>query len=99
MGVSMSDSQQVTYQVEPEDSKGFPTSDTLTWSADDGGAVVTATVSDDTLSATYVAVAPGQANITVTDGTLSAGDAITVTAGPAASLVLTAGAPEDVPAP
>jgi hypothetical protein len=42
----------------------------------------------------FAAVAPGSATITVTDGTLSASDLITVTAGAAASLVLTPGTPE-----
>ena len=99
MAVSMSDTQEVTYTVEPEDSKGIPVSDTLTWSSDDNGAVVTLTPSADSLSCLFAAVAPGTANISVTDGTLSATDAITVTAGPVASLVLTPGAPVDEPAP
>ena len=95
MSVSMSDSQQVSYTVEPEDSKGFQVSDSLTWSEDSAGAVVAMTVAADGLSAEFVAVAPGAASISVTDGTLSGSDLITVTAGPVASLVLTAGTPED----
>ena len=93
MSVTMTDSQEVTYTVEPEDSKGIAVSDTLTWSSDDGGAFVTLTPSADTLSCLFAAVAPGTANISVTDGTLSDTDVITVTAGPVASLVLTAGTP------
>ena len=93
MSVTMTDSQAVTYACEPEDSKGQPVSDTLTWSSDDNGAVVTLTPSDDTLSCVFAAVAPGTANISVSDGTLSGIDVITVTAGPVASLVLTPGTP------
>ena len=98
VSVTMTDSQQVTYTVEPEDSKGFAVSDTITWSSDDAGAVLTVTVSDDGLSATFAAVAPGTATISATDGTLSASDLITVTAGGVASLVLTPGTPADEPA-
>jgi hypothetical protein len=99
MSVSMTDSQEVSYTVEPEDSRGVAVSDTLTWSSDDGGAVVTLTPSADTLSCVFAAVAPGTANISVTDGTLSGTDVITVTAGAVASLVLTPGTPSDEPAP
>ena len=98
MSVTMTDSQEVTYTCEPEDSKGIEVSDTLTWSSDDGGAVLTVTPSADTLSCVFAAVAPGSATITVTDGTLSGTDLITVTAGPVASLVLTPGTPTDEPA-
>lgn len=98
MSVSMTDAQEVTYTCEPEDSKGVQVSDTLTWSSDDGGAVVTLTPSDDTLSCVFAAVAPGTANISVTDGTLNGVDVITVTPGGVASLVLTPGTPVDEPA-
>lgn len=93
MSVTMTDSDQVTYVVAPEDSKGVAVADTLTWSSDDNGAVVTLTPSADTLSCVFAAVDPGTANISVTDGTLSAADSIVVTAGAAASLVLTPGTP------
>jgi hypothetical protein len=93
MSVTMTDSEEVTYACEPEDSKGVAVSDTLTWSSDDGGAVLTLTPSEDTLSCLFAAVAPGTANISVTDGTLSGTDVITVTAGPVATLVLTPGTP------
>jgi hypothetical protein len=95
MSVTMTDVQQVSYAVEPEDSKGFQVADTLTWSSDDGGAVLTVTPADDGLSAVFAAVAPGSATISVTDGTLSASDLITVTPGAVASLVLTPGAVTD----
>ena len=45
----------------------------------------------------FTAVAPGTANISVTDGTLTASDLITVTAGAVASLVLTPGDVTDDP--
>lgn len=93
MSVTMTDSQEVSYAVLAEDSKGAPVADTLTWTADDKGAVVTVTPSADGSSCVYAAVAPGTATITVTDGTLSASDLITVTAGAVASLVLTPGTP------
>jgi len=99
MSVTMTDSQQVSYSVQAEDSKGQAVSDTLTWSSDDNGAVVTLTPSADTLSCVFAAVAPGTANISVTDGNLSDVDVITVTAGAAATLVLTPGTPTDEPAP
>ena len=99
MAVTLTDTQQVSYSVEAEDSKGQAVSDTLTWSSDDGGAVVTVTPSADGTSCVFAAVDPGTANISVTDGTLSAVDVITVTAGSVASLVLTPGTPSDEPAP
>lgn len=99
MSVSMSDTQEVTYAVEAEDSKGFQVADTLTWSSDDAGAVVTVTPAADGMSCVFAAVAPGTATISVTDGTLSASDLITVTPGAVASLVLTPGAVTDQPAP
>ena len=98
MAVTMSDTQQVSYSVQAEDSKSQAVGDTLTWSSDDAGAVVTVTPSADTLSCVFAAVDPGTANITVTDGTLSATDVITVDAGAVASLVLTPGTPTDEPA-
>ncbi|HEX3962159.1 MAG TPA: hypothetical protein VHZ03_36945 [Trebonia sp.] len=93
MSVTMTDDQEVSYSVQAEDDKGAPVSDTLTWSADDNGAVVTVTPAADGMSCVYAAVAPGTATVSVTDGTLSASDLITVTAGAAASLVLTPGTP------
>jgi hypothetical protein len=93
MSVTMTDDQEVTYSVQAQDDKGNAVGDTLTWSSDDAGAVVTLTPSADTLSCLFASVNPGTANISVTDGTLSAADSIVVTAGAAASLVLTPGTP------
>lgn len=94
MAVTLTDTEEVSYAVEAEDSKGFPVADTLTWSESSDGAVVALTASADGTSAEFVAVAPGTSTITVTDGTLTASDVITVTAGAVASLVLTPGAVE-----
>jgi hypothetical protein len=99
MSVTMSDTQEVSYAVEPEDSKGAQVADTLTWSESSAGAVVAVTPSADGLSAVFAAVAPGTSTITVTDGTLSGTDLITVVPGAVASLVLTPGTPTDEPAP
>jgi hypothetical protein len=95
----MSDTQEVTYAVEAEDSRGFQVADTLTWSESSGGAVVTATPSADGTSCLFTSVAPGTSTVSVTDGTLSASDIITVTPGGVASLVLTPGAVTDQPTP
>jgi hypothetical protein len=97
MAVTLTDTQQVSYSCEADDSKGQPVADTLTWSSDDAGAVVTVTPSADGTSCVFAAVAPGTANISVTDGTLSAVDVITVTPGAVASLVLTPGEITDEP--
>lgn len=99
MSVQMNDDQQVTYSVAAKDDKGFDVSDAITWSADDGGAVLTVTTAPDSMSATFAAVAPGTATVTASDGTLSASDLITVTPGDVASLVLNPGAVEAQPAP
>jgi len=97
MSVTLSDTQQISYSVEATDSKGQAVSDTLTWSSDDAGAVLTVTPSADGTSCVFAAVDPGSATITVTDGTLTASDLVTVTAGAVASLVLTPGAISDEP--
>jgi hypothetical protein len=95
--VQLTDTQQVTLSVEPEDSKGQPTSDTLTWSSSDG-TVIALQPSADTLSCLCVAGVPGAGIVvTVTDGVLSASDNFDVVAGAAASLVITEGTPEDQP--
>jgi hypothetical protein len=88
MAVTITDTQIADYsgQVAEKDTKGFPVSDALTWAEDSAGAVVSGDG-----AGKFTAVAPGTANITVSDGTLTASDAITVDAGAAASLLL--GAP------
>ena len=97
--VQLTDTQQVTLTVEPEDSKQQPTSDTLTWTSADS-TVVSLVPSADTLSCLCVAGNPGAGVVvTVTDGTLSASESFDVVAGAAAALVITAGTPEAQPAP
>ena len=89
MAVTLLDTQQATYPAPSEDdSKGFPVSgDTITITEDSAGAVVALTVNPDG-SATFAAVAPGSAQASWTDGTLSFVDTITVTTGAVASLVV-----------
>ena len=86
MPVTITDTQIATYSVTETDSKNFPVTDPIVWTEDSNGAVV----SGDGAGG-FTAVAPGVANITATDGTLFAVDAITVDPGAAAQLVL--GAP------
>ena len=70
----------------PSDSKGFPTSDTLTWSSADD-TVVSLQPSADTLSCLVVAGVPGLGVVvTVTDGTISATDSFDVVPGGVATL-------------
>ena len=83
MAVTITDTQVATYSVNETDSKGFPVSDPIVWSEDSAGAVVT---SDG--AGGFTAVAPGTANITATDGSLSASDAVTVDNSAPTSLVL-----------
>jgi hypothetical protein len=98
MAVTMKDTDQATYPAPSEsDSKGFPvTGDVITIAEDSAGAVVSQ-VSNPDGSVTFVAVAPGSANVSWTDGVLSFADAINVTAGDAATLVV--GAPVIEPQP
>lgn len=89
MALTLTDTQQATYPAASEtDSKGFPvTGDTITVAEDSGGAVVAKTENADG-SVTFTAVAPGAAQVSWTDGTLSFADTINVTAGAAATLVV-----------
>ncbi len=89
MAVTLTDTQQAAYPAPSEtDSKGFPvTGDTITIAEDSAGAVVALTVNPDG-SSVFAAVAPGSAQVSWTDGTLSFVDTITVTAGAAATLVV-----------
>lgn len=93
MSVTLTDTQQVSYSVAAEDSKGFAVTDALTWSSDDNGAVVTLQPAADGLSCTFVAVAPGTANYSVTDGTLTGGGQAIVTAGGPSQIVVSEAAP------
>lgn len=93
---TMTDAQQILISVQPEDSKGNDTTDSaLTWSADDNGAVVTLQPAADGTSCLFVANEPGVANYQVSDGTISGGGTLTVTAGAATQLVVTEATPTD----
>ena len=83
MPVTITDTQVATYPVSETDSKGFPVTDPIVWSEDSAGAVVT---SDG--AGGFTAVAPGVANISATDGALTAADVITVDNSAPTSLVL-----------
>ena len=99
MAVQLTDTQQVDLSVQPEDTKGNPTTDSnLTWSEDSGGAVVTLSASADGTTCTVVAGQPGTANVTVSDGTISGVEAVAVVPGTASQLVINAGTPVDQPA-
>lgn len=91
MAVTIKDTDVATYPApEAEDSKGFEVSDTITVSEDSAGATVSL-VSNPDGTATVTAVAPGAAQVTWTDGTISFSDTVNVTAGDAATIVV--GAP------
>lgn len=95
--VQLTDTQQVTATIDPKDTKGFDTSDSLTWSTADP-TVVSLVPSADSLSCLCVAGVPGVGVVvTVTDGVLSASESFDVVAGAAASLAMTLGTPEDQP--
>jgi hypothetical protein len=95
--VQLTDTQQVMLSVEPVDSKGFDTSDTLSWSSADDS-VVSLQPSADTLSCLVVAGVPGTGVVvTVTDGTISASDSFDVVPGGVATLQISEGTPEDQP--
>lgn len=88
MAVVMSDTQQATWPApQADDSKGFAVQDAITESEDSGGATIALTVNPDG-SSVAVAVAPGACNVTWTDGTLSFTEAVNVTPGAAATIVV-----------
>lgn len=97
--MQLHDNEQVTYTLSETDAKGNPvTGDTITWTVDNP-AVVTLTPSADGYSCLVVAGTLGSAVVTVTDGTLSATEAVDVIAGPVAAISVAAGAVETQPAP
>jgi|SRR5580692_981164 hypothetical protein len=76
-------------------------SDTFTWAVDNP-AVASVTPSEDSFSATAVALTAGTANVTVTDpaaGLTSAPLQLDVTEAPPTAIDVTAGTPEAQPAP
>lgn len=84
------DTEQFTLSVQATDSKGFPVTDTLTWTVNNTD-VATLAVSSDTMSATVIAGRPGSAVVTLSDGNLSATEAVDVIPGAASKLVITEG--------
>lgn len=97
--VQIKDNEQFTVSVEVEDSKGFPVSgDTLTYTAADTS-VVSLQPSADGLSCLIVAGNPGSTVVTVTDGTITATEAVDVVAGDAATFQITEGTAEPQAAP
>ncbi len=96
--VQLHDNEQVVLTISETDAKGVPvTADTLTWSTSDP-TIATVTVDPTTTySATIVAGTVGSAVITVSDGTLSATEAIDVIPGPVAAITIGEGVP--VPQP
>jgi hypothetical protein len=83
--------------VAETDAKGQPvTTDTLTWTVADP-TVATLQVSADTYSAVVVAGNVGSTVVTLTDGTLTATEAVDVIAGTATAIVLNEGTAEPQP--
>ena len=100
MAVTMQDNQYVTLTADPTDAAGNPTADTgLTWSADQPSLVDLVPSSDGTQCNVGAAGGVGTVNITVTDssGNASPADPITISAGPATTLGVEAGSPQDIP--
>lgn len=95
--VQLTDTQQVTLTVQPVDSKGFPTSDSLTWTSADES-VISLQPAADGMSCLCVAGDPGLGVVvTVTDGTISATESFDVVPGGVATLQIGEGTPEEQP--
>lgn len=96
--MQLTDTQQVSLSVDPEDSKGKSVADTLTWTSSDDS-VISLQPADDGKSCLCVAGNPGTGIVvTVTDGTLSATDNFDVVPGAVAALKISEGTPEEQPA-
>lgn len=92
--VQIKDTEQFSVSVEVDDSKGFPVSgDSLTYTAADPS-VVSLQPSADGLSCLIVGGNPGSTVVTISDGTISATEAVDVVAGDAATFKITEGAAE-----
>lgn len=98
--MQLADNQQVSMTVEATDAKGFATTEAgdvvVTWDTSDA-AVVNLQPAANGMTCLAVAGNPGSALVTVSDGTNSGSLAVDVTSGPAVSLVVNAGTPEDQP--
>lgn len=90
------DNEQFTLSVTESDAKGFPVIDNVEWTVDNAD-VVSLVVADDKQSCLVVAGNPGSAVVTITDGTLSATEAVDVVAGTAALISISEGAVETQP--
>ncbi len=95
LALDMTDVQSDTFTLAPTDAKGFAVPDgPFVWAEDSGGAIISIVPSADTTSVVATAVAPGVANLSVTDPTgITGTEAVTVTAGPVASISIVAGTP------
>jgi hypothetical protein len=94
--MQLHDNEQVDLSVTTADAKGFATADSLTWMSSDES-VATVTVSADSKTGTVVAGNPGSAVITVSDGTLSATEAIDVVPAGTATISIAEGTPVEQP--
>jgi hypothetical protein len=90
--VQLHDNEKVDLTVTEADAKGVALMDTLIWTTSDP-AVATVTVSADTMTGTVVAGVPGSCVVTVTDGALSATEAIDVVPGTVATISIGEGVP------
>lgn len=94
--MQMHDNEQFTLSVTESDAKGFPVIDAVEWTVDNAE-VVSLVVSEDKQSCLVVAGVPGSAVITITDGALSATEAVDVVAGAAALISIQEGTVEPQP--
>lgn len=90
--MQLHDNEQVDLTVDTNDAKGFETTDSVTWMSSDE-TVATVTVSADSKTGTVIAGNPGSATITVSDGTLSATEAIDVVPAGTATISIAEGTP------
>ncbi len=101
MALILTDSQQVKFAIAFQDKRGNPATapgGKPVWSASDP-TVLSVVPADDGLSAVVSAVGPlGNAQVQVQAGMLTGTAAITIVAGDAATIALTAEAPTDEPA-
>jgi hypothetical protein len=94
--VQIHDNEQFSLTADPVDSKGVPLADVLTWTVDNDS-VATLSVSPDTHTCTVVAGLPGSTIVTVSDGMLSATEAVDVIPGGVATIRITEGPVEPQP--
>jgi len=101
VAVSMQDNEYVTLTVDPTDAAGNATADSgLTWSADNPALATLVPSADGTACNVGSTGQVGTVSITVTDaaGVASPADPITISAGPATTLGISAGSPQAIPA-